>query len=112
MRHYETHADYIFYPFLKVAINLANGVFCSGTIVHQNHVVTAARCVFDPNMNLTAANTITIRAGVGALTANDARINVNAIFPHPRYNHLTNENNIAVLRVHANTFLFFYKRHN
>lgn len=73
--------------------------------MNVNHVVTAARCVFNIQTHLIAANLVTVRSGVVDLATNPPRVNVVAIFPHPQYNPFTNQNNVAVLRV-ANNFQF------
>lgn len=69
--------------------------------MNANHIVTAARCVFNIQTHLIAANLVTVRGGVVDLNANPPtpRVNVVAIFPHPQYNPFTNQNNVAVLRV-------------
>jgi len=86
----------------QVAIDLPNNVFCGGTIVNANHIVTAARCVFNIQTHLVAANLVTVRGGVVDLNLNPPRVDVVAIFPHPQYNPFTNQNNVAVLRVAQN----------
>lgn len=80
-------------------IQLPNNTICGGTIINPNHVVTAARCVFDLQTHLIAANDTTIRAGILNIQDQTTPINVVAIFPHPQFNAFSNLNNIAVLRV-------------
>ncbi|XP_035901848.1 chymotrypsin-1-like [Anopheles stephensi] len=89
------------YP-AQVAIQIGATTFCGGTILNQNHILTAAGCVLDANNNLIAANQFTVRAGVLTVDQNAPALAVNRIFPHPHYNPWTFENDIAVLRLTNN----------
>ncbi|KFB49411.1 AGAP011608-PA-like protein [Anopheles sinensis] len=89
----------------QVAVHIGTTSFCGGSILNQNHVLTAASCVLDANNNLVAANTVTVRAGVLLIDANAPALAVQRIFPHQQYNPWTLENDIAVLRM-LNNFNF------
>uniref|UniRef100_A0A182PTT3 Peptidase S1 domain-containing protein n=1 Tax=Anopheles epiroticus TaxID=199890 RepID=A0A182PTT3_9DIPT len=89
------------YP-AQVAVQIGTATFCGGSILNQNHVLTAAGCVLDANNHLVAANQVTVRAGVLVVDQNAPILAVNRIFPHPQYNPWTFENDIAVLRLTNN----------
>uniref|UniRef100_A0A182RAN4 Peptidase S1 domain-containing protein n=1 Tax=Anopheles funestus TaxID=62324 RepID=A0A182RAN4_ANOFN len=89
------------YP-AQVAILIGLTSFCGGSILNQNHILTAAGCVLDGNNHLIAANQVTVRAGVLTVDQNAPALAVNRIFPHPQYNPWTFENDIAVLRLTNN----------
>uniref|UniRef100_A0A182SHZ2 Peptidase S1 domain-containing protein n=1 Tax=Anopheles maculatus TaxID=74869 RepID=A0A182SHZ2_9DIPT len=89
------------YP-AQVAIQIGAAAFCGGTILNQNHILSAASCVLDGNNNLIAANQFTVRAGVLTVDQNAPALAVNRIFPHPQYNPWSFENDIAVLRLTNN----------
>ncbi|XP_050080765.1 trypsin-like [Anopheles maculipalpis] len=89
------------YP-AQVAIQIGVTTFCGGTILNQNHILTAAGCVLDGNNNLIAANQFTVRAGVLTVDQNAPALAVQRVFPHPQYNPWTFENDIAVLRLTNN----------
>uniref|UniRef100_A0A182LTM3 Peptidase S1 domain-containing protein n=1 Tax=Anopheles culicifacies TaxID=139723 RepID=A0A182LTM3_9DIPT len=86
----------------QVAIQIGTTAFCGGSILNQNHILTAAGCVLDANNNLIAANQVTVRAGVLTVDQNAPALAVNRIFPHQQYNPWTFENDIAVLRLTNN----------
>ncbi|XP_052890612.1 trypsin-like [Anopheles moucheti] len=89
------------YP-AQVAVQIGTTTFCGGSILNQNHILTAAGCVLDANNNLIAANQVTVRAGVLTVDQNAPALAVNRIFPHPQYNPWTFENDIAVMRLTNN----------
>uniref|UniRef100_A0A182QMC8 Peptidase S1 domain-containing protein n=1 Tax=Anopheles farauti TaxID=69004 RepID=A0A182QMC8_9DIPT len=89
------------YP-AQVAVQIGTTSFCGGSILNQNHILTAAGCVLDANQNLIAANQLTVRAGVLTVDQNAPALAVNRIFPHPHYNPWTFENDLAVLRLTNN----------
>lgn len=78
---------------------MPNAELCGGTIINQNHVVTAARCMLTVQGHLLPANQVTVRAGSLNLNDGGVLLNVIALFPHPQFNLFTNENNVAVIRV-------------
>uniref|UniRef100_A0A182MXP1 Peptidase S1 domain-containing protein n=1 Tax=Anopheles dirus TaxID=7168 RepID=A0A182MXP1_9DIPT len=89
------------YP-AQVAVQIGTTSFCGGSILNQNHILTAAGCVLDANNNLIAANQVTVRAGVLTVDQNAPALAVNRIFAHPQYNPWTFQNDIAVLRLTNN----------
>ncbi|XP_053679168.1 chymotrypsin-1-like [Anopheles nili] len=89
----------------QVGIQIGATRFCGGTILNQNHILTAAGCVLDANNHLVAPNTLTVRAGALILNENAPLLAVQRIFPHQQYNPWTFENDIAVLRL-TNNILF------
>uniref|UniRef100_A0A182JGD9 Uncharacterized protein n=1 Tax=Anopheles atroparvus TaxID=41427 RepID=A0A182JGD9_ANOAO len=86
----------------QVGIQIGTTLFCGGSILNQNHVLTAASCVLDANNNLVAANQLTVRAGVLQIDASAPALTVQRIFPHQHFNPWTFENDIAVLRMTVN----------
>ncbi|XP_050098117.1 trypsin-like [Anopheles aquasalis] len=86
----------------QVAIQVGGTIFCGGTILNQNHILTAASCVLDVNNNLVAANQVTVRGGELVFQPTQMAWPVNRIFPHPQYNPWSFENDIAVLRLENN----------
>nr|XP_019543396.2 chymotrypsin-1-like [Aedes albopictus] len=81
-----------------VGINVSPTVFCGGTILNSNHILTAGSCVLDGQNNLIAANQMHVRAGVITIDATTPATQVDRIFVHPHYNPFTFENDIAILR--------------
>jgi secreted trypsin-like serine protease len=68
---------------------------CGGSIVSADWVVTAAHCVPD----VTAAD-IEVLAGVTILgESGSTRVAVEEIIPHPQYNDVTEENDIALIKL-------------
>jgi len=73
--------------------------FCGGTLINQNHVITAAHCM----PGATTAN-IAIMIGDHDKNVNEpaqAAYGVSAIYNHPDYNSETQANDITVLRLSA-----------
>ncbi|XP_058446580.1 transmembrane protease serine 9-like [Malaya genurostris] len=84
-----------------VGINIGQPqtLFCGGTILNTNHVLTSGSCVLDAQNNLRAANQFVIRSGVVDINAAAPATTVNRVFVHPLYDPFTFENDIAVLRI-------------
>merc|ERR1711892_1592538 len=73
--------------------------FCGGTLINQNHVITAAHCM----PGATTAS-IAIMIGDHDKTVNEpaqVAYGVSAIYNHPDYNSETQANDITVLRLSA-----------
>ncbi|XP_058065493.1 trypsin-like [Anopheles bellator] len=83
----------------QVAIQVGGTVFCGGTVLNQNHILTAASCILDANNNLVQAAQVTVRAGEVVFQPTQLALAVQRIFAHPHYNPWTFENDIAVLRL-------------
>lgn len=87
--------------FLIQALVLVGGVGgepFGGTLVNQNHVVTACGVVLDNQNFLHPIGVFHIR--VGSILFNEGNATgVSAVFPHPEYNPWTHNHDIAVLRV-------------
>ncbi|XP_058823203.1 trypsin-2-like [Topomyia yanbarensis] len=88
------------YP-ATVGINIGQPqtLFCGGTILNTNHVLTAGSCVLDAQNNLRPANHFIIRSGVVVIDAAAPATAVDRVFVHQLYNPFTFENDIAVLRI-------------
>ncbi|XP_001651956.2 chymotrypsin-1 [Aedes aegypti] len=82
----------------QVGIHIGPTVFCGGTILNSNHILTAGSCVLDGQNNLIAANQMQVRAGVITIDATNPTTQVDRVFVHPHYNPFTFENDIAILR--------------
>ncbi|XP_062542389.1 trypsin-like [Armigeres subalbatus] len=81
-----------------VGINISPTVFCGGTILNNNHILTSGSCVLDSGNNLTAASQLNVRSGVVTIDASTPAVLVDRIFVHPHYNPFTFENDIAIVR--------------
>ncbi|XP_052873198.1 trypsin-like [Anopheles cruzii] len=86
----------------QVAIQVGGTVFCGGSVLNQNHILTAASCILDANNNLVQAAQVTVRAGEVVFQPTQLALAVQRIFAHPQYNPWTLENDIAVLRLQNN----------
>lgn len=67
--------------------------------MHRNHVLTAASCVVNVHMHLVSANTVRVRPYIVNLANTTVQHQGVAIFVHPRFNPVTRENDVAVIRV-------------
>lgn len=75
-----------------------SGQVCGATIFNRNHVLTAANCMVNANNLLLAPSQISILFGSNTINFANTRLQVLAIYVHPRYNPFTFENDIAVVR--------------
>lgn len=90
---------------LQVAVRVGN-VFCGGSIIDRIHVITAARCILNDQNHLVAPNQTVIIAGITELTNTAPTYAVSAIFPHPHFDPVTLEHDIAIIRVTNNITYF------
>ncbi|MEM9621302.1 MAG: serine protease [Pseudomonadota bacterium] len=93
------------YPF-QVALIASNagqgfehfGQFCGGSLIDTDVVLTAAHCV--PN---TQPSEVDIVLGTNRLGSSGQsfgfRMHLDKIEPHPQYNHITKDNDIALLKI-------------
>lgn len=80
------------FPYQASIRNMFGLHFCGGSILNENHILTAASCVVDSN----PAN---IHVVVGSNVASSGtRYNIASISAHADYNRKTHENDIAVIR--------------
>ncbi|KAL9692350.1 hypothetical protein quinque_000115 [Culex quinquefasciatus] len=84
-----------------IGINIGQNVFCGGTILNQNHILTSGSCVLDGQNNLRAAGEFLLRIGVITIDATTPWMGVIRVFVHPHYNPFTFENDIAILRTNG-----------
>jgi transmembrane serine protease 2 len=74
-----------------------NQHFCGGAILSPYYILTAAHCVEDSSMPYTD-----LKVAVGTDTLYDdvgQRVSVSKIIIHPRWNSITKENDIAILKL-------------
>ncbi|XP_053699309.1 serine protease 1-like [Sabethes cyaneus] len=92
------------YP-AAVSIDTPYQLHCGGTILNLNHVLTAAWCVMHPT-TFVLLNPFWLRVIAGDLNLvpvgyrRETR-NVTHLFVHPNYNRVTNNHDLAVIRVNA-----------
>ncbi|XP_058823236.1 trypsin alpha-3-like [Topomyia yanbarensis] len=92
------------YP-AAVSIDTPYTLHCGGTVLNSQHVLTAAWCVMHPT-SFTLLNPFWLRVIAGDLNLipvsyrREVR-NVTHLFVHPNYNRLTNNNDLAVIRVNT-----------
>lgn len=93
---------------LKVSIRRqgagARNVYCSGTIVNANHIVTATSCAHESGADLRLINPFWFRIIAGdlnILVPSFRRFETRAshIYTHPQYAFQPRQNDIAVMRV-------------
>ncbi|CAF1402023.1 unnamed protein product [Adineta steineri] len=73
------------------------GHFCGGTIISPHYILTAAHCLEGVSLSR-----ITITAAVGTDTLYDSegqRVIASNIYMHPRWNTVTKENDIAIIKL-------------
>lgn len=75
---------------------------CNGVILNENHILTAARCVYNASNHLLHPFWLQLIAGdLNIMVPSFRRFTTGIvrIYPHPQYNPQTNNNDIAILRV-------------
>ncbi len=72
--------------------------FCGGSLIARQWVLTAAHCVQDFEGKNTQPNEVLVRSGHVQLWEGDFR-QVSAIFPHPNYDPVRTENDIALIKL-------------
>ena len=70
--------------------------FCGGTIYRAQWIITAAHCV-----RTLTKDEIVVVAGATELNRGKSRLAVETIIPHPQYDHVTKNNDIALVRLKA-----------
>ncbi|XP_053699312.1 trypsin-like [Sabethes cyaneus] len=88
-----------FPAYVGIHIGQPQTLFCGGTILNTNHILTAGSCVLDGQNQLRAANQFAFRSGIVVIDAGAATGAIERVFVHPQYNPFTFENDIAVLRI-------------
>ncbi|CAH0556970.1 unnamed protein product [Brassicogethes aeneus] len=79
------------WPWHVAVLNKYLEVFCGGTLIAPRWVLTASHCI---------RSFLRVRLNEFDLTADDGReleMKVSKVFPHPRFNHQTVDNDIALL---------------
>ncbi|XP_055525136.1 trypsin alpha-3-like [Wyeomyia smithii] len=92
------------YP-AAVSIDTPYQLHCGGSIINLNHVLTAAWCVMHPTA-FTLLNPFWLRVIAGDLNLVPVSFrrevrNVTHLFVHPNYNRVTNNNDLAVMRLNT-----------
>lgn len=68
--------------------------FCGGSIIAPTLILTAAHCVFQQEIS-----TLQVRAGSANRYVGGVTIRVNSVEVHPKYDPVTNENDIAIIEL-------------
>jgi len=77
--------------------SVSTGPFCGGTLVNQNHVITAAHC-----LPTATRDTVAVMIGdhdINVVEPSQNAYAVSEIFNHPDYDDVTQANDITVLRL-------------
>jgi len=82
-----------------------SGPFCGGTLINQNHVITAAHCMFNRDGSAQTTDSIAVMIGdhdINVMEPGQNAYAVSAIFNHPDYDGSTTANDLTVLRISSN----------
>jgi len=76
---------------------------CGGSILDENHILTAAHCCLDENNKEWPVQSLKIIAGAYDFRnpINEQLVDVTQIFSHPNYNPTTKDNDICVLKTNT-----------
>ncbi|CAG8282356.1 unnamed protein product [Penicillium salamii] len=81
------------YPY-QIALLHGGRFSCGGSIISHNYVITAAHCVLTAS-----ASELDIRAGSSFCDSGGSVVNISSIAIHPKYDTVTFENDIAILKL-------------
>ena len=98
------------YPWMAALMD-QYGHFCGGSLIHNRHILTAARCVLNKTSTFPPKRELYVRLGEYDFldkTRNKQNFSVERIIIHEDYKWPSNANDIAILRltheVDANNF--------
>ncbi|XP_039482946.1 CLIP domain-containing serine protease 14D [Drosophila santomea] len=96
-----TNANYAKASYMASISNLTM-VFCGGTVIHKDFVLTAAHCIHGKK------DTLFVNLGAYNINHPTDKIRVRYSMPHPEFNKMNYVNDIALLKLERSVHFSFY----